>query len=40
MVFDTLFAKDAKGEIKPQMVHDWKVSPDGLWSTRSRCATA
>jgi peptide/nickel transport system substrate-binding protein len=30
MVFDTLFAKDAKGEIKPQMVQDWKVSPDGL----------
>ena len=30
MVFDTLFAKDTKGEIKPQMVQDWKVSPDGL----------
>ena len=30
MVFDTLFAKDSKGEIKPQMVQDWKVSPDGL----------
>ena len=30
MVFDTLFAKDGKGEIKPQMVQDWKVSPDGL----------
>jgi peptide/nickel transport system substrate-binding protein len=23
-------AKDSKGEIKPQMVQDWKVSPDGL----------
>ena len=33
MVFDTLFAKDAKGEIKPQMVQDWKVSPDGLTYT-------
>src|SRR5258705_11772306 len=30
MVFDTLFAKDAKGEIKPQIVQDWKISPDGL----------
>jgi len=30
MVFDTLFAKDSKGEIKPQMVQDYKVSPDGL----------
>ncbi|WP_245471474.1 ABC transporter substrate-binding protein [Bradyrhizobium genosp. SA-3] len=30
MVFDTLFAKDSKGDIKPQMVQDWKVSPDGL----------
>src|SRR3982751_7092425 len=30
MVFDTLFAKDSKGEIKPQMVQDWKVSADGL----------
>ena len=30
MVFDTLFAKDSKGDIKPQMVQDWNVSPDGL----------
>ena len=30
MVFDTLFAKDSKGDIKPQMVQDYKVSPDGL----------
>ncbi|MDA9496709.1 ABC transporter substrate-binding protein [Bradyrhizobium sp. CCBAU 11357] len=33
MVFDTLFAKDSKGDIKPQMVQDWKVSPDGLTYT-------
>ena len=30
MVFDTLFAKNMAGEIKPQMVRDYKVSPDGL----------
>src|SRR6266581_7780056 len=30
MVFDTLFAKDSKGDVKPQMVQDWKVSADGL----------
>lgn len=30
MVFDTLFAKDSKGDVRPQMVQDWKVSPDGL----------
>ena len=30
MVFDTLFAKNTAGEIKPQMVQDYKVSPDGL----------
>jgi len=30
MVFDTLFARDSKGDIKPQMVQDWKVSPDGV----------
>ncbi|CUU17917.1 Dipeptidebinding ABC transporter periplasmic substratebinding component TC 3A152 Putative heminbinding lipoprotein CDS [Bradyrhizobium sp.] len=33
MVFDTLFAKDSKGDIKPQMVQDWKVSSDGLTYT-------
>lgn len=33
MVFDTLFAKDSKGEVKPQMVQDYKVSPDGLTYT-------
>jgi peptide/nickel transport system substrate-binding protein len=33
MVFDTLFAKDSKGNIKPQMVQDYKVSLDGLTYT-------
>jgi peptide/nickel transport system substrate-binding protein len=30
MIYDTLFAMDAKGEIKPQMVDKWTVSPDNL----------
>jgi peptide/nickel transport system substrate-binding protein len=30
MVYDTLFAMDGKGEIKPQMVQSWTVSPDKL----------
>ena len=30
LVFDTLFAMDGKGQIQPQMVHDWSVSPDRL----------
>jgi len=30
MVYDTLFAMDSKGAIKPQMVQDWSVSPDKL----------
>ncbi len=29
MVYDTLFATDEKGAIKPQMVDKWTVSPDG-----------
>ena len=29
MVYDTLFATDEKGAIKPQMVDKWVVSPDG-----------
>ena len=29
-VFDTLFAPDSKGEFRPQMVGDWKVSDDKL----------
>lgn len=33
MVFDTLFARDSKGEIKPEMIATWTRSPDGLkWS--------
>lgn len=30
MVYDQLFALDAKGEPKPQMVERWERSPDGL----------
>ncbi|TMJ25172.1 MAG: ABC transporter substrate-binding protein, partial [Alphaproteobacteria bacterium] len=30
MIYDVLFAKDAKGEIKPQMVDKYEVSPDKL----------
>ncbi|MEZ5653979.1 MAG: ABC transporter substrate-binding protein [Burkholderiaceae bacterium] len=30
MVYDTLFAMNTKGEIKPQMVDSYKVSADGL----------
>jgi peptide/nickel transport system substrate-binding protein len=30
MVYDTLFAMNTKGEIKPQMVEELKVSDDGL----------
>jgi hypothetical protein len=30
MIYDTLFAMDAKGDIKPQMVDKWTVSPDNL----------
>lgn len=30
MVFDTLFAMNAAGEVKPQMVQSWTTSPDGL----------
>ncbi len=29
-VYDTLFAMDSKGEIKPQMVQEWTVSDDRL----------
>lgn len=36
-VFDTLFAMDGQGMIKPQMVEAWEVSPDGLvWNFRLR----
>jgi peptide/nickel transport system substrate-binding protein len=30
MIYDTLFAQDEKGEIKPQMVDSYDVSPDKL----------
>lgn len=30
LVYDTLFSMDGKGEIRPQMVQDWSVSPDKL----------
>jgi peptide/nickel transport system substrate-binding protein len=33
MVYDTLFATDEKGEIKPQMADTYKVSDDGLTHT-------
>src|SRR4051812_39598351 len=33
MVYDTLFAMDEKGEIKPQMVHRFTESPDKLTYT-------
>jgi peptide/nickel transport system substrate-binding protein len=33
MIYDTLFAQDEKGEIKPQMVDKYEVSADGLTHT-------
>ena len=33
MIYDTLFATDANGEIKPQMVGKYDVSPDKLTHT-------
>jgi peptide/nickel transport system substrate-binding protein len=33
MIYDTLFATDAKGEVKPQMVSKYDVSPDKLTYT-------
>ncbi len=33
MIYDTLFATDAKGEIKPQMVGNYEVSADNLTHT-------
>ena len=29
MIYDTLFATNAKNEIQPQMVEKWDVSADG-----------
>ena len=28
MVYDTLFAVDSKGQVKPQMIDTWTLSPD------------
>ena len=33
MIYDTLFAMDAKGEIQPQMVDKYEVSADKLTYT-------
>jgi peptide/nickel transport system substrate-binding protein len=33
MIYDTLFALDAKGEVRPQMVEKYEVSPDKLTYT-------
>src|SRR5438876_10703598 len=33
MIYDTLFAMDGKGEIQPQMVDKYEVSPDQLTYT-------
>src|SRR5690349_22749085 len=30
MIYDVLFAKDAKGDVQPQMVDKYQVSPDKL----------
>jgi peptide/nickel transport system substrate-binding protein len=30
MIYDTLFAQDEKGTIKPQMVESFATAPDGL----------
>ena len=30
MIYDTLFAQDEKGAIKPQMVQSFTTAPDGL----------
>ena len=30
MIYDTLFARDGKLEVQPQMAETWSVSPDGL----------
>ncbi len=37
MIYDTLFGTDEKGQIKPQMVDTWEVSPDNrLWTFKLR----
>ena len=40
MVYDTLFATDAKGEVKPQMVEQVRGRAPTSSPTPSRCATA
>ena len=39
MIYDTLFATDANGQIKPQMIDKYDLSPDKLTYTMA-CATA
>ena len=39
MVYDTLFAQDANGEPKPQMVDKWTTLEDDKHLDASRCAT-
>ncbi len=37
MIYDTLFAVDAEGRPKPQMVDSWTTSPDGMtWTFKLR----
>ena len=39
MIYDTLFAQDEKGAIKPQMVQSFTTAPDSLEPGPSCCAT-
>lgn len=37
LIYDTLFAVDAEGKVRPQMVDTWTTSPDGLtWTFKLR----
>ena len=37
MIYDTLFATDAKNQIQPQMIESWLVSPDKkVWEFKLR----
>lgn len=37
MIYDTLFAVDAEGKVRPQMVDSWTASPDGMtWTFKLR----
>src|SRR6267142_5759139 len=40
MIYDTLFAMDAKGEIRPQMVDKYEVSKDQLTYTITPCPSS